>query len=181
MAKSKHAGGRPTKYKKKYALELISFFSAPPHDKFLKKEVITKTKDGKEKIQREYMPMPAPLPTLLKFARHIEVDYTTVYRWANDTDKKGKPKNEEFCKAYNEAKKLQEEFLVANGLAGFSPPASFIFVAKNITSLKDKQEIDHTSGGKPITVGVVSYADAAKAIAEKKKQSQKPTLPANTA
>jgi hypothetical protein len=56
----------------------------------------------------------------------------------------------------NVAKGLQREFLVDNGLKGLYPPASFIFVAKNVTTMHDKQEVETTK-----TVDVTGFAELA--------------------
>ena len=61
-------------------------------------------------------------------------------------------KNEDFGGAYNRCRNIQKECLMRLGLTGISPPASFIFVAKNITDMRDSSDI--TSGGKPLQ-GVV--------------------------
>ena len=50
----------------------------------------------------------------------------------------------ELSKSYKEAKEVQKEFLMANGLVGASPPAAYIFTAKNVTDMKDKQEVEHS-------------------------------------
>lgn len=55
--------------------------------------------------------------------------------------------NEEFLASYQKAKQIQKELLITGGLKGYFNPTSFIFTAKNITDMRDKQEIDHTSKG----------------------------------
>lgn len=159
--------GRPPKYKPKYAKAIIEFFSVPAFQSVLKKEIIK----SNGTVEREYIQMAADLPTLERFAWSIGVDDKTLQRWSERTVSKTskKLKYPEFCLAYNKAKQLQKEWLMSVGLKGLAPPASFIFTAKNITNMRDKQEIDHSTLGKPISVGVVSYADAAKLLAEKKK------------
>lgn len=162
-----HAGGRPTKYKKKYAKMIIEFFDKPSSVSVLKKEIIK----SNGTIEREYIQMSADLPTLESFAWSIGVDDVTIQRWSERTVTKTskKLKHPEFCIAYNKAKQMQKQFLVSLGLKGLAPPASFIFTAKNITNMRDKQEIDHTTDGKPLQLNVVSYADIAKQLAEKSK------------
>lgn len=142
----KKKSGRPSKFKPKYCKMLIDWMSVAPHTQVLKKEIIK----SNGTIEREYMPMAAKLPTLEGFARSIGVDDDTLANWANAVNKSGKPKYPAFFGAYKIAKQLQKEFLLANGLAGLTPPASFIFVTKNVTDMKDKQEVDHTSKGEKV-------------------------------
>jgi hypothetical protein len=130
----KHPGGRPSKYDPKYCAELVSFFSVEPY----RKEVSEKSKeyfaDGKvKKTSEKYRFVPSDMPTFARFARKIGVNPDTLHEW-----KKNHP---EFSEAYNDAKELQKHFLVTIGLAGAAPPASFIFVAKNVTDMRDKQEV----------------------------------------
>ena len=133
----KHPGGRPSKYDPKYCAELVAFFSVQPY----RREVAEKSKeyfaDGKvKKTSEKYRIIPNDMPTFALFARKIGVNPDTLHEW-----KKNHP---EFSEAYNEAKELQKHFLITIGLAGAAPPASFIFVAKNVTDMRDKQEVDTT-------------------------------------
>ena len=133
----KHVGGRPTKYDPKYCEELIAFFSVPKSKQVVKKEKLITKANGTTESEKEYVCIPEDLPTFEKFARNINVCYDTlISEWCKN--------HKEFSEAYNIAKSLQKEFLVDNGLAGLYPPASFIFVAKNITDMKDKQELEHS-------------------------------------
>jgi hypothetical protein len=133
----KHPGGRPTKYKKEYCTDLVKFFSIEPYKNEVSEFVKEYYKDGTLKKESEKLKIvPSRLPTLFGFSRSISVDYTTVYRWSE--------KYERFRNAYNAAKELQKEFLMAIGLAGAAPPASYIFTAKNITDMRDKQEVEST-------------------------------------
>ena len=126
----KHPGGRPSKYDPKYCDQILKFFSGPKNETIVKS--VTTGKNEYEKT--EYMRVAKELPTFAKFARKIGVNGDTIVEWAK--------KHEEFTAAYNMAKELQKEFLVDNGLGGLYPPASFIFTAKNITDMRDKQEVD---------------------------------------
>jgi len=130
--------GRPSKYKPEYCQAIIDFFSGPKSERIVKS--VTTGKNEYEKT--EYVTVPCELPTLAKFARKIGVNKDTVIEWTKQ--------HKEFSDAYNDIKDLQKEFLVDNGLAGLYPPASFIFTAKNITDMRDKSEIDHTSKGEQI-------------------------------
>lgn len=147
MTQKKRGRGRPTKYKQIYSKKIIEYFSQPPTRQVLKKEIIK----SNGTIEREYVERAAPLPTFSGFSRHIGVNGDTIVEWSNARDKKKKLKYPDFSAAYNIAKDLQRDFLVHNGLSGNSPPAAFIFVAKNITDMHDKQEVDHTTKGEKIT------------------------------
>lgn len=143
-------GGRPSKYKPIFCKKIIEFFSVEKAKQYIKSERITKKSNGTEEIFREYGWMPNDLPTFNRFARSIKVNEDTVVEWAKAVDKANRLKYPEFSASYNIAKQLQKEFLNDNALKGFHPPASYIFVAKNITDMRDKQDVDLTSKGKSI-------------------------------
>lgn len=134
-------GGRPSKYKPEYCDEIIAFFSGPRTEQRVKS--ITTGKNDYEKT--EYETVPCEVPFFSAFARKIGVSEDALLDWCS--------KHKEFGGAYNTAKKLQQEFLAYNGLAGNYPPASFIFVAKNLTPWRDKNEMELTGkDGGPIPV-----------------------------
>ncbi len=134
--------GRPTKYDPSLCEKMIKFFSVEKKKRELIKESIVKGKYG-ENISREWKYFANDTPFFQKFAREVKIDYSTLFDWAHAKvkDRVGKRTDEllhpDFADAYNICKQLQYEFLVDNGLQGLYPPASFIFVAKNITDLKD--------------------------------------------
>lgn len=144
---TKNKGGRPTKYNDRYYKMLIDHFSCPKSEKYIKSERIIVKKNGTKETFYEYGYRCTDLPTFAQFARKIEVNQETVSEWAKSENKQKYPG---FSVAYNMAKELQKEFLIDNALKGFYPPASFIFIAKNITNMRDKQEIDHTTKEKQI-------------------------------
>jgi len=158
--------GRPTKYDPKFADEIVKFFSGPKFEQFIKSEKQTTKKNGTTETWIEYGYRPLDLPTFNKFARKIGVNGDTIVEWTEARYPltfevkalAGKLKHPEFSAAYNTAKELQKEFLSDNALKGFSPPASFIFVAKNITNWKDKQEINNKHSGE-LVVRRASYKD----------------------
>jgi hypothetical protein len=128
--------GRPTKYKPEYCAEIIKFFDIEPSRKEVTADIKGYGKAGNQNFEKqEYKLVANRLPTFERFARQIAVNGDTIVEWS-----KVYP---EFSAAYNTAKELQKEFLIDNGLAGLYPPASFIFTAKNITNMRDKQEVDN--------------------------------------
>lgn len=132
------SGGRPTKYKPEYCEAIINFFSIEPSRKEVTAEIKGYGKTGNQNFEKtEYKIIANRLPTFEKFAREIGVNGDTIVEWAKV--------HPEFSAAYNTAKELQKEFLVDNGLAGLYPPASFIFTAKNITDMRDKQEVENNT------------------------------------
>jgi hypothetical protein len=147
--KGKHPGGRPTKFKPEYCEALIEFFDIEPYIK----EVAESSKEyfatGEVKKETEkFKWMPNQMPTLYRFAKSINVAYSTVWRWAekgqvDEGDEDPPPEFERFCNAYKEAKEIQKEFLISLGLSGVSPSPFAIFTAKNITDMRDKQEHEH--------------------------------------
>jgi len=136
--------GRPTKYKSKYCKELIEFFSIEPY-----REVETITTGKNDYCKTEIKRLPNILPFFSAFARKIGVHRDTLDAWKN--------KHKEFSDSYKEAKDLQKEFLIQNGLGGLYNATSFIFTAKNITNMRDRKELTGPDGG-PLTIEIVRYA-----------------------
>lgn len=147
-------GGRPTKYDPEVITKLKEFFEIEPYklvDVESSKEYFANGKIKKESTKTR--PIPNKLPTLYSFAKSIDVAYWTVQHWMKEgesiKDSKEPLTDEqlskiEFSHAYKEAKEAQKEFLMANGLTGSTPPAAYIFTAKNITDMRDKQEVEHS-------------------------------------
>jgi hypothetical protein len=136
--------GAPTKYYPEICQELEDWFNQEP---FEEQEIPHYGKDGEIKYI-EKKRHPRQLPTLINFARSKKIGLTTLYDWANENHASYQP---EFSKTYKEVMKTgQKEFLIQNGIAGLWNPVFSKFVAVNMTDLKDKAEIDHTSGGEKI-------------------------------
>lgn len=157
LKKEKRPNHRPSSFKKEYSKELIKFFDIEPY----KKETMEKVKEyfesGKVKKESEkYQYIANKLPTLYRFSEKIGVVYSTVWRWAEKGEWKeedGEKPNEftDFCNAYKAAKEIQKEFLISLGLSGTTPPSSYIFTAKNVSDMRDKNELDLTTLGEKIT------------------------------
>lgn len=127
----KHPGGRPTKYDSKYCDEIIEFFGAEPSEE---REVTITMKNGSTITKTEMVAN--RLPFFSAFARKIKVNTDTMNEWCSVYP--------EFSEAYKSAKELQKEFLIENGISGLYNPAFAIFTAKNITDMRDQQEIKHS-------------------------------------
>jgi hypothetical protein len=126
-----HPGGRPTKYDKKYCKEMVEFFNI---EAYRISKIIKTNKDGSTE-ERE-IEVANDLPLFSKFAVNIGVHRDTLHEW--------KDKHEEFSDAYKKCKEIQRNILIINGLRGLYQTAFAIFTAKNITDLRDKQEIEHS-------------------------------------
>lgn len=153
----RHPGGRPTKYDPKYCEELLAFFDVDPWT--LEEKVMTR-RDGSE--VSEAVRLPTRLPTFERFAHKIGVHVDTMIEWANKKDEAGNLVHPEFSEAYKRAKQLQKDLLVENGLQGLYNTPWSIFLAKNITDLRDKQEHEHTGkDGAPIVFDIMGGNHAA--------------------
>ncbi len=120
--------GRPPKYKKEYCKKMLEFFSIPhTYDK----EIISYDKDGNEK--RTYIEKANILPTFEKFAVNIGVCRDTLNEWCR--------KYKDFSDTYKQCKDFQKDMLNDLAMRGFYNPTYTIFVAKNITDMRDKQEV----------------------------------------
>jgi hypothetical protein len=147
VSTDKHPGGRPTKYNRRFCRELIDFFDIEPYEE---REVKTQDrKTGREYI--DYKDHANDLPTFERFAHNIGVNGDTLVEWAKTVwpeghKNAGKLRHPEFSAAYTRAKELQKDILITNGLQGLYQTTFAIFLAKNITDLKDRQEITGADG-----------------------------------
>lgn len=139
MTKKKRGRGHPTDYKPDYCQDIVSFFEKAERWQ----EVQESHTDGVQSNTR-FKHVPAPMPTFFRYAEKIGVSDNTLDNWSK--------KNPEFFVAYNKCKELQKEWLIEIGLSGLTPPASFIFVAKNVTGMRDKSEVDLGNNGKPFEI-----------------------------
>lgn len=141
-----HAGGRPTKYRKKFAKDIINYFNVK-FTRTVKEVFYYKNGDTKEKE----VEVANELPLFSGFANFIGVNKDTIVEWSEAKTKSGKLKYPEFSVAYKKAKEMQERMWTNNSLRGLYNPAFTIFMGKNVFGWHDKQEVDHTSKGEKIT------------------------------
>lgn len=80
------------------------------------------------------------LPFFSRFAREIVgcSEDTLIRCCEGESDL-----NKEFCVSYNECKAIQKEYVIENGLAGNVNSTFAIFAAKNLTDMKDSQQLEH--------------------------------------
>lgn len=134
----KNKGGRPTKYKEEYCETIIQYFNVP-HTKEVTKqkvkgsEIITWTEEVANK-----------LPTFERFAVDNGVHTDTLHEWRNTY-----PKFSEACKR---CKNMQKEMINYLAMAGYYNPTYTMFVAKNITDMRDTQHIEQESNVKNTVV-----------------------------
>lgn len=130
-------GGRPTKYKPEYCQKLVEYFSIEPNKRELVSVAEAYGKKGNTTFtKKEWKNVPNRLPTLIKFCQSIGITQWTLLEWVD--------KHDEFSQAYAKAKELYKNFLIENGVLGLYNAAFTIFVAKNTTDMKDKQEVEHS-------------------------------------
>ena len=129
--KEKNSEGRPSKYKEVYCQEIIDFFDIEPY----RTEEITITyKNGDTRTDEKEVAN--NLLFISGFAKKIGVSHSTINLWAK--------KHSEFSLALKEAKRLQKEHLITNGLRNnFAQPFA-IFTMKNICGWRDKTDTEHS-------------------------------------
>lgn len=128
---------RKSTYKGEYAVRLITFFDVEPFEDIeLPHYFDTETHRIKWK---DYKRVARKLPTLRDFAKSIKIPISTIYDWLNE---KHKSFHKGFSDAYTYAKEIRKDFLVQNALQGLYPPATFKFVAVNLTDMRDKTDVD---------------------------------------
>lgn len=140
---TKHAGGRPTKYRPIYCKKLIEFFSSPPVT-VKKRQIVTKSG-----VRIEDVEVPNDLPTIEGFARKMGIAIQTVYNWERTQP--------EFMEAVIEARALRKNFLIQNGLKGFYQPNVWQFITQNLTDMRTQQKVEVDG---VVTINLVNYANA---------------------
>lgn len=188
------AGGRDEKYKPKFAKMLIEHFEQPSYDEVVYEETVELYPNGKPKRKTvKKHNVARRLPTFSSFARKIGVTYRALHYWIDrgikliEANEQGKDlrtlglydldkelKYIEFAKAYEVCKNMQKEILIDLGLSGTAPPASFIFVAKNLTDMTDKTQQDITSNGESLGVAYLPPKKELTALPEPEEKKDTP-------
>lgn len=133
--KTKNKVGRPTKYKPEFCKQIEAFFDKEIYKMVENEKTTEYFESGKiKKESYKKMMIPNDLPFFNDFAKLVGVNDDTFQEW-----RKTYP---EFSASYKNCKEKQKQFLITNGLNGNSPPAAFIFVAKNVTDMRDEQTVN---------------------------------------
>lgn len=120
---------RPTKYKSKYRNLLLDYFSIRPYREVNEQKV---AKNGVLSVQK--VRKPNKFPTFSAFASEIGVSRDSLHEWAKPENRE---KYEGFSDTYKQAKGLQKDIIIQNGLLGLYNSRFAIFTAKAITDMKD--------------------------------------------
>jgi len=131
--------GRPTTYDPMFCELILDYFerarTAPARD--LAPVDITETgydvKGKKGSQKHEVRRICAELPTIEGFAVSVGIPSKTIKGWVASGN------FPEFADAYARAKDIQYQILIDRGVTRQYDPTAFIFVAKNITEMTDKQ------------------------------------------
>ena len=129
--------GRPSKYKEEYCDQIVEFFNQQPYTLV---EIDQEDEDGNvtktvavDKFGNA-IKVPCPLPTKERFAFNIGIHRETLINWAQAHPK--------FFDAIKKAEDLQKDILIQNGLVQAYDKTFAIFVAKNVTDMRDRQDIN---------------------------------------
>ena len=125
--------GRPTNFKSEYCQQIIDYFSNNEAYEILEHE-------SDETRRKAFLNRPL---TIYGFAQKIGVDYTTLYRWANNKDENGKLENPDFCKAYKRAMDMQCAMLIEGGLSNVYNAHITTLILKNNHGFKEVQTVEH--------------------------------------
>lgn len=131
-ADAKVGAGRPTKYKPEYCQMMLDFFDI---------EVMKRVEIEVKPNIKDVRYVPNTFPTITRFASKIGVTRDTLYEWASKKDEKGNLVNAEFSDTLTRCQDLQETLMVEGGLSGAYDSKVLIFLAPNLTRLKNKVEV----------------------------------------
>ena len=123
-----HKKGRPTRYRKRFCKMLVDFYDVEPYQLLTLKTRTIKKKNGEIIVDEEKKPIANPLPFVYEFCDLIKISPTTFHNWLKV--------HPDFVAAFTRAQEMQKKNLITLGLAGISPPASFIYVASNLTDMR---------------------------------------------
>ena len=144
MAKKKaKKNGRPTRYRPNLCNKLIEHFDIEPWEE---RKIPHYTKSGEKDKKGESIIvwtdikiLPVRMPTLRGFAKKMNIAVMTLYNWINPEHASY---HKDFLCAFTCAKDIRKDWLIDLGLSGIAPPASFKFVAVNVTEMRDKSDVN---------------------------------------
>ena len=150
-SRAKKKMGRPTKYKPIYCEAIISFFNRE-HTYEAK---VTHT-NRKGESWTSYETRANPVPLMIDFADYIGVHTDTLKDWSNNF--------EDFLRAYSHAQEAQLRHLATVTGLGLYNSNWAVFMAKNISTWRDKKDIEHSGelGFSLLTEGLAGKAEQAR-------------------
>jgi hypothetical protein len=138
--------GCPTKYREEYCADIVKYF-VEARQKVVETVYVQIEESArypgskKQEVRTVY----SEIPTFQRFALSIGTHPDTLTNWAK--------KFPEFNDAVLRCKAVQEDFLIHGLLSGRIPTMAGIFVAKNITTMKEDFSLTHSQpieGGRPV-------------------------------
>lgn len=140
--------GRPTKWTPGLNDRMVGFFQG---------EAYREIQRLNPKTGAEYSEFVAnKLPFFGEFERKEGIYHGSLAEWAKPENASKYPG---FANAYKHCKELQKEFLSQNALMGLTNPTFSIFLAKNITDMRDQVDQRHVDADgqtvAPLTIKVV--------------------------
>jgi hypothetical protein len=108
------SAGRPSKYSPEFITKLLAYFDVQLYT----------VRNGKKEVN--------PMPTFEGFCFDNKVSHQTLLDWCKA--------HKEFLEAYNACKQKQKQMIVQGGMLGAYNAQFTIFVAKNVTDMKDRVE-----------------------------------------
>ncbi len=134
--------GRNSGYKPEYDQIMLDYFSISPTEQ-RPEEVVTAKGDVVVKMVEKS----SQFPTFERFSVQLGYSTKTLLEWCKEF--------ESFRVVYEKCKQLQKHFLIENGLQGRTNASFTMFVAKNITDMRDQVEVKHSGN---IQLQPVSYS-----------------------
>ena len=129
------ARGRPTNYRVEYCKSMLDYFTVKATEEEETSEETVNIEDGKfgqkKKLSKKTSKrkVGSGLPTLEGWCCTLPITMRRMYDWI--------AKHEDFKETYMLCKQIQKNMLVQNTLLGRYQPGFAMFLAKNITDLKD--------------------------------------------
>lgn len=164
----KHAGGRPTKYKRKYATDILDYFDI---------DVVHKIVDPNGKGGKTTHFETVRVPSIIGFAASIGVHKDTLYEWAKakhpqDHEKAGQLKHPEFSDSFTRAQEIEQALIFEYGMAGRLDRSLAAMYFTNKLGFTNTQNIDHTTKGKALPTPILGGSTPLLPMADKEDEDE---------